>query len=118
MPQVFFFTDDQYLGSLIETGVLGLTALLALFAIGWFIARSARRVSIDEETRHLAQALAAPMAIVFVTYATFDAFAFPMAAGLTFLMAGCTGAIWRLARAQATIADNAEQDELALVKAR
>jgi polysaccharide biosynthesis protein PslJ len=118
MPQVFFFTDDQYLGSLIETGVVGLAALLALFATGWFVARSARRLSVDEETRHLAQTLAAPMAVAFVTYATFDAFAFPMAAGLTFLMAGCTGAIWRLIRAEAAIPGNAALIRRPLAEAR
>ena len=98
LPQTNFFTDDQYLGSLIETGVVGLLALLLLFATGWFLARGARRASTDDELRHLAQCLAASVAVAVVSYATFDAFGFPIAAGLTFLLLGCTGAMWRLMR--------------------
>jgi O-antigen ligase len=99
LPQTYFFTDDQYLGALIEIGVMGLLALLTLFATGWFVARSARRATIDPESRDLAQSLAASIAVAAVVYATFDALSFFMAAGLTFLLLGCTGAVCRLIRA-------------------
>ncbi len=99
LPQTYFFTDDQYLNSLIEIGVIGLLALLTLFATGWFVARSARRATTDREARDLAQSLAASIAATAVAYATFDALSFFMAAGLTFLLLGCTGAAWRLIRA-------------------
>lgn len=98
VPQVYFYTDDQYLNSLIEIGVVGLLALLTLFVTGWSLARGARRASSDHEIRHLAQCMAASVAVAIVTYATFDALYFPMAAGLTFLILGCVGAIWRLTR--------------------
>jgi polysaccharide biosynthesis protein PslJ len=101
-PQIYFFTDDQYLGSLIETGIVGVLALITLFVVGWTITRRARKAVVDDELRHLAQCLAAPIAVALVSYATFDAFAFPMAAGLTFLLAGCAGAAWRLIPASAT----------------
>jgi hypothetical protein len=98
LPNVFFYTDDQYLNSLIEMGVIGLLALMGILASGWFLARGARRATSDPEVRHLAQCLAASMAVAGVTYATFDALYFGMAAALTFLLIGCTGAVWRLAR--------------------
>jgi polysaccharide biosynthesis protein PslJ len=98
LPNVLFFTDDQYLNSLIEIGVVGIIAILTLFITGWLLARSVRRVSGDAEIRHLAQCLAASVAVMFVCYATFDAFYFPMAAGLTFLILGCVGALWRLVK--------------------
>jgi polysaccharide biosynthesis protein PslJ len=98
LPNVFFFTDDQYLNSLIEIGVVGIIAIFALFTTGWLLARGARRISDDAEIRHLGQCLAASAAVMIVCYATFDAFYFNMAAGLTFLVLGCIGALWRLVK--------------------
>jgi O-antigen ligase len=99
-PQTYFFTDDQYLLSLIETGVIGVLALLGLFATGWFTARSARRMSTDPQIRDLAQCLAAALAASAVSFATFDAFSFSIISGLTFILLGCIGAVWRLTRTQ------------------
>jgi polysaccharide biosynthesis protein PslJ len=97
-PQVYFYTDDQYLLTLIEIGVIGLLALMILFGSGWMSARRARRASADPETRDLAQCLAAAIAVSVASFATFDALTFPVAAGLTFFMIGCAGAMLRLAR--------------------
>jgi polysaccharide biosynthesis protein PslJ len=96
VPDVLFFTDDQYLNSLIELGVVGVTVLAAFFATGWFLARSARRRSGNDEIRDLAQCLAASVAVTAVGFVTFDALYFPMAAGTTFLVLGCVGALWKL----------------------
>ncbi len=104
-PQTYFFADNQYLTSLIETGIVGLLALLALLATGWFAARSARRAIPDVQTRDLLQCLAASVAAAAVSFSTFDALSFATATGLTFLVLGCAGAAWRLARAQQSAAD-------------
>lgn len=94
--------------SLIEIGFVGLLTLIGLFVTGWMCARNARRLSTDPETRHLAQCLAATVAVPAVAWATFDATSFPMAASLTFLMLGCVGALWRLVRVpSADISDTA-----------
>lgn len=98
-PQNYFFIDNQYLTSLIETGVVGLLALIALFATGWLAARHARRLIPDEESRDLLQCLAASVAVGAVSFSTFDALSFVIAPGLAFLFLGCVGAAWRLARA-------------------
>jgi O-antigen ligase len=99
LPQTYFFTDDQYLNSTIETGFIGLLALLALFVTGWIVARSTRRLTIDTEARDLAQCLAASIAVAAVSFATYDALSFTISAGLIFLLLGCIGAMWRMARA-------------------
>ncbi len=96
LPQTYFFTDDQYLNTIIETGIIGILALFGLFATGWLTARSARRMTAVPEYRDLAQCLAASVAIAAVGFSTFDALSFPIAAGLTFLVIGCCGALRRL----------------------
>jgi polysaccharide biosynthesis protein PslJ len=95
-PQIYFFTDDQYLSSLITTGAVGLLCLVALFVTGWFAARSLRRRSDDAEVRDLAQSLAAAIAVATACFGTFDVLGFAMAAGLTFILIGCIGAAFRL----------------------
>jgi O-antigen ligase len=98
LPQTYFYIDNQYLTSLVETGIIGLLALLALLLTGWTTARAARRMTADPEARHLAQCLAACAAVATVSFATYDALSFSRAAGLTFLLLGCAGALWRLLR--------------------
>jgi O-antigen ligase len=104
LPATYFFTDDQFLLTLIETGVIGLTALLALFITGWLTVRSARRMSKNPEVRDLAQTMAATVAIAAVSFATLDELSFAIAASLTFLIIGCAGALWRLVRAERSAA--------------
>ena len=104
-PATYFFTDDQYLLSLIEIGVVGLFALLALFVTGLVTAQRVRRATKDPEMRDLGQSLTATIAVAMVAFGTFDALSFNMAAGLTFLFLGCTGAALRLLRAQGAQAD-------------
>jgi polysaccharide biosynthesis protein PslJ len=96
LPSEYELIDNQYLGFLIETGFVGLTALLALFVVGIGLARGARLRAADARTRDLAQALTAALCVPAVTFATFDGFAFPMVSGLSFLMLGCAGALWRI----------------------
>jgi O-antigen ligase len=95
-PQNFRVLDNQYLGTLVETGLIGLFAVLAVLVTGWLLARGARKASTDDETRHLAQCFAGAIAAAAISFGTFDAFAFPMAACLTYFMIGGGAALWRL----------------------
>jgi O-antigen ligase len=104
LPATYFFTDDQFLLTLVETGIIGLAALLGLFITGWLTARRARRISTNPEVRDLGQTMAATVAIAAVSFATLDELSFAIAASLTFLIIGCSGALWRLARAESLAA--------------
>lgn len=96
LPEVYPLLDNQYLGQVMETGLVGLAALLTLFIVGIFCARGARRRAPDEETRSLGQALVAAVAVPMVTFATFDGFGFSMIATLTFAILGAAACLWRL----------------------
>lgn len=96
IPQRFFFLDDQYLLTLVETGIAGLVALVLLFAIAIHVARAARRASRTLVDRNLAQSLVASLVATLVACATFDFLSFPTARGLAFLLIGACGALWRL----------------------
>jgi polysaccharide biosynthesis protein PslJ len=104
-PATYFFTDDQYLLSLIEIGIVGVLALLGLFITGLVTARKVRHATTNPEIRDLGQGLTATIAVSMVTFATFDALSFGMAAGLTFVFLGCAGAALRLVRTQGAQAD-------------
>ncbi len=96
VPKDFFFLDNQYLGSIIETGYVGLAALLTFFLVPYFAARGARRHLVTLGDRDLAQSLAASALVVGVSFATFDGLGFAMVDGVIFLMVGCIGALWRV----------------------
>ncbi len=87
--------DNQYLGTLIETGIFGLVMLVGLLLAGVLCARGARRRSTDPSTRDLAQSLAATVMVGVLSFATFDGLSFPMATNVLFLAIGCSGVLWR-----------------------
>ena len=103
LPQTYFFVDDQYLTTAIETGVLGLLALLMMFVLGWCLARSTRRICADDKSRDLLQCLAIGALGTGVAFSTFDALGYSTISGLAFLLMGCSAAAWRLARTGALI---------------
>ncbi|PRZ42484.1 O-antigen ligase-like membrane protein [Antricoccus suffuscus] len=105
--------DNQYFGMLVEIGAVGLSAAVALFLIGYFCARGARRRTTNPRSRHLALALSGAIAGVVISYVTFDAWAFPMAAGLTFLLIGMAGAAWQIARYESQQSDPAAAEAAA-----
>lgn len=84
--------DDQYLGLLIETGVVGLLTFLGLLVSGVVGGMRLRRTANPIDSR-LGVSLAASAASALASFALFDAFSFPMAASLIFLILGCLGAL-------------------------
>lgn len=99
LPSRYGPLDNQYLGSMVETGLVGVAALVIMMFTAVAAARAARRVSDSEATRDLAQSLAASVVILIAAYATYDAFGFSMATGLSFVIVGACGVLLRLARA-------------------
>jgi O-antigen ligase len=97
----YWILDNQYLGLIIEVGVVGLAAMLWLIASGVLAAARARAWTTDPVTRSAGQALAAAIVCGAVSTSLYDLLGFPMSAGLLFLVLGLSGALWRLTREQA-----------------
>ncbi|MEU4037239.1 O-antigen ligase family protein [Streptomyces collinus] len=87
-PDLYFFTDNQYMLSLAEMGVLGMVALLTLFVTGIHQGGAVRRLAHTESDRELGQAFFASSVVAMVSSATFDSLSFPMFAGMFFLVLG------------------------------
>ncbi len=100
VPRYYRTLDNQLLITLIETGIVGFIALSGLFGAAYFCARGARRRLSLRGPGHLGTALSAAVLGVYASFATFDALAFPMAAGLSFLLIGLSGAVWQIANRQ------------------
>jgi O-antigen ligase len=92
----YIIVDNQYLGLLVELGVLGLAMFLALIASGLSCAWRARRLAVDNEMRQMSQSVLASLAAIAATFAFFDGLSFPMAAAMLFVMLGVAGALWRI----------------------
>lgn len=108
-PEKYGFVDNQYLGTIVQNGYLGLAALLGLFLAGVYAAARARTASRDPIVRDLAQALLASIAVLATVAATFDLLGFATATGLMFLLLGTAGALLRCTRER----DEHECDESA-----
>jgi len=105
----YVIVDNQYLGLLVELGIAGLIAFLLLVSAGILCAWQARRLAKDSELRQLSQSVLASVAAAALAFGFFDAFAFPMAASLLFLMLGISGALWRISRREAAEAQIQEK---------
>ena len=94
----YFVLDNEILGTLVQTGYIGLVTTVAMWVVGFALARDVRHRSTDPETRHLAQALAAVIMVSLVTTITFDSFAFPIHTGFLMIAIGGASALWTMER--------------------
>lgn len=92
----YVIVDNQYLGLLVELGVIGLMLFIALVVTGISCAWRSRACSTDDTMRQLSQAILASVAAIAVTFGFFDGLSFPMAAAMLFFMLGVAGALWRI----------------------
>ncbi|HEU5035715.1 MAG TPA: O-antigen ligase family protein [Nocardioides sp.] len=100
--------DNQYLLTLVESGVLGLITLLGIFIAGVATAirvrvlwsPHARRGQEPHDDRDLALSLAASLIVVFPTFATFDFLGFPTITAAAFVLVGISGALLRVVKAE------------------
>ncbi|WP_051944457.1 O-antigen ligase family protein [Streptacidiphilus rugosus] len=90
-PDLYFFTDNQYMLIAAEMGALGVIALLVLCFTGIHQGGAIRRLARTDADRELGQAYLATAVVTLVIAATFDALSFPMFAGIFFVTLG-TGA--------------------------
>lgn len=103
-PDLYFFTDNQYMLTAAEMGVLGLVALFTLFITGIHHGGGIRRLARTEPDRELGQAFFASSLVALVISATFDSLSFPMFAGMFFLLLGAGGSYLGFLRREANAA--------------
>ncbi|WP_245782960.1 MULTISPECIES: O-antigen ligase family protein [Amycolatopsis] len=100
LPSKYGPLDNQYLGTLVQNGFIGLFALIALFVVGAYAALRARSLSRNVHVRDLALTLVASLSVLALGAATFDLLAFSMATTLAFVLVGLSGALLRAVRAE------------------
>jgi polysaccharide biosynthesis protein PslJ len=88
--------DNQYLGLLIEAGIVGLVAFLALLVTALVVALRLSQTLPDPGDRSLARSLMATIACAGFSCVTFDVFGFPQVSGMLFFAIGAIGALIRL----------------------
>ena len=96
LPQIYRTFDNQYLGILVEAGVVGFVALVLLLVGSCMHCVPHQDAGPGRRESSLAYALMVSVAVAVVTFATFDAVAFPMCMGVTFVIIGSIGCLWRL----------------------
>ena len=94
VPTQYFYLDNQYLGSLLEGGIVGLLAFVTLWLTGTCVARGARHRSGEPRERGLAQALAGSILALGFAAAAFDELSFRQTSFMLFLLVGVAGALW------------------------
>lgn len=102
--------DNQYLGLLIEVGVFGAAALVLVFGVSIVLAFVVRARTTSGDVKGMSVALAASLTSIALGYAFFDAFAFPMASGLSFLLVGLISGLHRLVQ-QGPEADRSQRQQ-------
>lgn len=94
LPRYQIF-DNQYLLALVETGLIGLAALVGMVAVAALCGVAASRTK-DPDMSALSLATTAGVVVGGAQLAFFDGFSFPMMAGIWFLLIGLVGACYRL----------------------
>jgi O-antigen ligase len=100
LPELYQLLDNQWLTTLVQTGIVGVAGLVVFFMSGVVVAGRVRRFARSERDRDLAAVLAVGIAVAAVSSFTFDSMYFTTFFITVHLMLGLTGALWRLTRAE------------------
>jgi len=98
LPRYYIF-DNQWAITAIEVGVIGVVAFAAILVAAMWSAWDARQRSTWPDARLVGHALAASVLNIALLFAFFDGLAFPITAGLLFVLVGLCGAIRTVAAA-------------------
>ena len=101
-PQ-YQYLDNQWLGTALANGIVGVAALATLYLTAATLATLAKRRSADEAQRHLCACLLAVALTGILANATFDALGFSTYATTLALMLGLCGAVWRFTHPAHTV---------------
>ncbi|HLU45751.1 MAG TPA: O-antigen ligase family protein [Natronosporangium sp.] len=96
IPELYVLLDNQWLGTLVTHGLVGVAALAGLHLTAAALTVIAYRRASTAADRHLCFALLSTQAIAVVCGFTFDTHAFDTFALLVALLTGFAGAMWRL----------------------
>lgn len=91
-PQTYFLLDNQFLGTLLETGIVGLAALFGFVLVAARLLWSSSRAASDPAMASFSAALLATLTGLTVASVTFDVLSFNQTAVLFFLVGGLAGA--------------------------
>lgn len=97
----YVFLDNQYLGTVIELGIIGFSTILVLLCAGIVTPWIVRNRSSNRVQAQLGAAISAAVCAAATSFAFFDALSFPLSAAFTFLMLGLSNAYRRLCRSNA-----------------
>lgn len=97
LPRYYIF-DNAWVLMLVELGILGLLAMLALFVSALYSAAEAAHRTEHQGAKFVGRAVAASILAIGVTFAFFDGLSFPIAAGMAFLLFGLAGALRTITR--------------------
>jgi O-antigen ligase len=103
VPDLYLILDNQWLGVLVSSGVIGVIGLAGLHLTAIWLAWKTYRTSPRPADRHLAACLLTAQVIAVVGAGTFDSFAFTTFATTVAICTGLTGALWRLAHRSAEV---------------
>lgn len=100
LPELYQLLDNQWLVTLVSTGIIGAAGLALLFLTGVVVAARVRRFARRDRDRDLAAVLAVGLAVAAISAFTFDALYFSTYFITVHLLLGLAGAMWRLTRAE------------------
>lgn len=94
----YVYLDNQYLGVVIELGLVGLAVVLTLFASGALVAWLSRKAASTRLEHQMGAALASAVCAGAVSFTFFDALSFPLSSAFMFFVLGISGAYRRVMR--------------------
>lgn len=94
-PEQYILLDNQWLGTLIEAGLVGFLALFTLFFVAVALAVGAARHAHASADRNLGFAIASALVGSIVASFLFDSLFFSKFAIVSFVLIGSAGALWR-----------------------
>ena len=92
----YFVLDNQWLGSLISTGLVGTFAIAALFLTAIAQAHHLARRAPTDEGRHRAHTLMWVLLVFVIASFFFDSLAYPQITAFTVVVVGVVGGLWSI----------------------